>query len=60
LSLGLQAGLLNYKANYTEAITFQPNDPAFSQNISGILPSAAAGIYFNSDKFYIGVSTPAY
>jgi type IX secretion system PorP/SprF family membrane protein len=59
LSLGLQAGLLNYRANYTEARTFAPNDPAFSQNISGFLPSAAAGIYYNSDKFYIGLSTPA-
>lgn len=59
LSLGLQAGLLNYRANFTEATTFQPGDPAFQQNISGILPSAAAGIYYNSDKFYIGLSTPA-
>lgn len=59
LSLGLQAGLLNYRANFTEATTWQPNDPAFQQNISGILPSAAAGIYYNSDRFYIGLSTPA-
>jgi type IX secretion system PorP/SprF family membrane protein len=59
LSLGLQAGLLNYRANYTESVTFQPGDPAFSRNISGILPAAAAGIYYNSDKFYLGVSTPA-
>lgn len=59
LSLGLQAGLLNYQANYTEVTTFQSNDPAFSANVSGLLPSAAAGIYYNSDKFYIGLSTPA-
>lgn len=59
LSLGLQAGILNYRANYSEVSTFQPNDPAFNQNISGLLPSAAAGIYYNSDRFYIGVSTPA-
>ena len=59
LSLGLQAGVLNYRANYTEARTFSPNDPAFSQNISGFLPAAAAGVYYNSDRFYIGVSTPA-
>lgn len=58
LSLGLQAGVLNYRANYSEVRTFQPNDPSFNQNISGILPAAAAGIYYNSDKFYIGVSTP--
>lgn len=59
LSLGLQAGLLNYRANYSEVRTFQANDPSFSQNISGILPAAAAGIYYNSDQFYIGFSTPA-
>ncbi len=59
LSLGLQAGLLNYRANYSEVRTFQPNDPSFSQNISGLLPAAAAGVYYNSDKFYIGFSTPA-
>ncbi len=59
LSLGLQAGILNYRANYTEVRTFQSNDPAFSQNINGILPAAAAGVYYNSDKFYIGLSTPA-
>ncbi len=59
LSLGLQAGILNYRANYSEVRTFQPGDPSFSQNISGILPSAAAGVYYNSDKFYIGISTPA-
>ena len=59
LSLGLQAGLLNYRANYSQVSTFQPGDPAFSQNVSGILPSAAAGIYYNSDRFYIGLSTPA-
>lgn len=59
LSLGLQAGFLNYRANYSQVRTFQPNDPAFSQNISGFLPAAAAGVYYNSDRFYIGLSTPA-
>jgi len=59
LSLGLQAGILNYRANYSEVRTFQPGDPSFSQNVSGILPSAAAGVYYTSDKFYIGLSTPA-
>jgi type IX secretion system PorP/SprF family membrane protein len=59
LSLGLQGGVLNYRANYSQVRTFNPNDPSFNQNISGILPAAAAGIYYNSDKFYFGVSTPA-
>ena len=59
LSLGLQAGLLNYQANYTEVNTYVPNDPAFSSNVRGILPAFAAGIYYNSDKFYVGFSAPA-
>lgn len=59
LSLGLQAGLLNYQANYTEVNTYLPNDPAFSSNVRGILPAFAAGVYYNSDKFYVGFSTPA-
>lgn len=59
LSLGLQAGLLNYRANYSQVRTFQPNDPAFSQNVAGFLPAAAAGVFYNSDRFYIGISTPA-
>ncbi len=59
LSLGLQAGILNYQANYTEVTTFQPNDPSFAMNVNGWLPSAAAGIYYNSDRFYVGLSTPA-
>lgn len=59
LSLGLQAGMLNYRANYTELATFQSNDPVFNQNVNGLLPAAGAGIYYNSDKFYIGASVPA-
>ena len=59
LSLGLQFGVFNYRANYTQVNTIQTNDPAFSQNINGILPAAATGIYYNTDKFYIGFSTPA-
>ena len=59
LSLGLQFGVFNYRANYTQVVTFQTNDPSFSQNINGILPAAATGIYYNTDKFYIGFSTPA-
>jgi type IX secretion system PorP/SprF family membrane protein len=59
LSLGLQGGLMNYRAFYSQVRTFQPGDPSFSQDINGFLPAFAAGIYYNSDKFYLGVSTPA-
>jgi type IX secretion system PorP/SprF family membrane protein len=59
LSLGLQGGILNYRANYTTLNTRQANDPVFAQNLSGFLPAAAAGVFYNSDNFYAGISTPA-
>jgi type IX secretion system PorP/SprF family membrane protein len=59
LSLGLRAGLLNYRANFTEANTFVPNDPTFNQNVSGILPAAGAGVYYTTDRFYAGLSIPS-
>jgi len=59
LSLGLQAGLLNYQARFTDVKTLESNDVSFSQNVNGIMPAAAAGIYYNTEKFYVGFSTPA-
>jgi type IX secretion system PorP/SprF family membrane protein len=59
LSLGLQGGVLNYRASYTNLTTRQAGDPVFAQDLSGFLPAAAAGIFYNSDNFYAGVSTPA-
>ncbi|MES2371046.1 MAG: type IX secretion system membrane protein PorP/SprF [Bacteroidota bacterium] len=59
LSLGLQGGVLNYRANYTTLNTRQAGDPVFAQDLSGILPAAAAGVFYNSDNFYAGISTPA-
>jgi type IX secretion system PorP/SprF family membrane protein len=36
LSLGLQGGVLNYRANYTNLNTRQAGDPVFAQDLSGI------------------------
>lgn len=59
LSLGLRGGILNYRANFTEVNTFAPNDPTFNQNVNGILPAAGAGVYYTTDKFYVGLSIPS-
>jgi type IX secretion system PorP/SprF family membrane protein len=59
VSLGLQAGLLNYRANFNDVSTMDPNDPTFNQTLNGFLPAAAAGIFYNADRFYVGLSTPA-
>ncbi len=59
LAMGIRAGLLNYRANFSEVTTFQTNDPAFYQNVNGFLPAAGAGIYYTTDKFYVGLSVPS-
>lgn len=58
LSLGVNAGLLWYKLNASSAILTDPNDPAFSQNVSRVLPDVGAGIYVYHPNFYIGFSVP--
>lgn len=58
LSLGINAGLLWYKLNATSSIIVDPNDPAFSQNVSRVLPDVGAGLYIYHPNFYIGASVP--
>lgn len=59
LSGGLSLGLMNYRADLTEVVNlFQPNDPSFSQNYSTWKPVVGAGLYYHTDKFYMGISLP--
>ena len=58
LSLGVNAGLLWYKLNAQDALLTDPNDPAFSQNVSRVLPDVGAGLYIYHPNFYFGASVP--
>ena len=62
LSFGLQGGISNYRADFTSLrITSDGGgmaDYAFSNNVNKLLPNFGAGIYINSDKFYVGASVP--
>jgi type IX secretion system PorP/SprF family membrane protein len=59
LSGGLQFGVMNYRTDLTKVENrFTPGDPAFSQNYSKWLPSVGMGLFYNTDKFYMGVSIP--
>lgn len=58
LSLGINAGMLWYKLNASDALLVDPNDPAFSQNVSRILPDVGAGLYIYHPNFYFGASVP--
>jgi type IX secretion system PorP/SprF family membrane protein len=59
LSFGLQAGVTNFVARYSELTSKDPNDPNISQtDVSGYSPSFGAGLYYYSEKFYLGLSSP--
>jgi len=61
LAFGLQAGLSNLRASYDQVEYSQNNsmyDYAFSKNINELFPNFGAGLFYNSEKFYFGLSVP--
>lgn len=60
LSMGLQLGFTSYKADFQDLTLFPPDsdDPAFSQDASKIMPNFGAGMYYYTDRFYLGLSVP--
>ncbi|HQD12330.1 MAG TPA: type IX secretion system membrane protein PorP/SprF [Chitinophagales bacterium] len=60
LSMGINAGILWYKANLAGSITTDGTgiDPALNQNISKVLPDVGAGLYMYHPNFYVGLSVP--
>ena len=55
LSMGLQAGAYWFRSDLVGVVS---NDNAFAANVSRVLPNVGAGIYYNTDKFYLSVSMP--
>jgi len=60
LSFGIQAGASQYLADFTGVALNSGGygDNAFSQNINKVLIDLGTGIYYNSDRFFIGISSP--
>ncbi len=60
LSMGLQAGFNNVRADYSELNLNDLNgeDPAFV-NFSRLRPNFGAGLYFDNRRMYVGVAVPS-
>jgi type IX secretion system PorP/SprF family membrane protein len=59
LSFGLKAGLNLLDVDFSKLNIFNPNDPFFQNNVDRKLqPQIGGGMYFNTDRFYIGASVP--
>lgn len=58
LSFGIKATAHVFSVDFSK-LNVQPGDPNFENNIySKLSPNFGAGIYLNSDKFYVGFSVP--
>ncbi len=62
LSGGMSLGLMNYRINLNDVQNrFNVNDPSFisTDKTSKWNPMIGLGIYFNTNNFYLGLSTPS-
>jgi type IX secretion system PorP/SprF family membrane protein len=58
LAFGVQGSGVQYRADYTSVDLGSGGayDPAFAENVNKMLFNFGTGVYYNSDKFYIGLS----
>jgi len=56
LSFGLEGGLINQSIDFPALINSDADDPLLLNKESIMLPDAAFGVYYNSEKFYAGTS----
>jgi type IX secretion system PorP/SprF family membrane protein len=61
LSFGLKGGVDLSNTDYTGLILNNPNDPVFKTNDKAlVLPNVGTGVYYFSDRFFAGLSIPAF
>lgn len=59
LAFGAKAGITIHDiALQSEVVTQFPNDPLFAEDVSTSTPNAGFGMFFYSDKYYVGLSMP--
>jgi type IX secretion system PorP/SprF family membrane protein len=59
LSFGLKAGMSILDIDFTKLNIADPMDPRFQNNIDNkVQPQIGAGVYYNTNKFYVGLSVP--
>lgn len=59
LAFGLQAGATNLKSDLTSVkLGEQVPDEAFLQNINEVFLNFGAGVYFTTERFFLGLASP--
>jgi type IX secretion system PorP/SprF family membrane protein len=60
LSFGLQATVLNFNQMLDQLDNPEINDPIFQNNIDALRYNVGAGLFFETDRFYLGASVPEF
>ncbi|MCP3932213.1 MAG: type IX secretion system membrane protein PorP/SprF [Bacteroidetes bacterium] len=59
LSIGIQAGIMNWKADWSKLNLDDISDPSFvNLRPTMWMPNFGAGLYLNTERFFFGVSVP--
>ena len=58
LAVGLQAGVQNWRSDWSKLNLEDQQDPTFSTDVNKFLPNFGAGVYFYNKHFYTGVGCP--
>ncbi len=58
LSFGLQAGLVNFRIDLTQANPLDASDPNLQADQNRWLPNAGLGLYYTTGSWYAGLSAP--
>jgi type IX secretion system PorP/SprF family membrane protein len=58
LAVGLQAGVTNWRSDWSKVSRKDAIDPVFDDNVNKWLPNFGAGLYLQSKKYYIGMGCP--
>ncbi len=58
LSLGLRGGVTQFTNRYSDIVTIDPDQQNPGVDVSAWLPRVGTGFYFNTERFYLGLSAP--
>lgn len=57
-SMGIQAGVDMLRSDWTKLNVYDANDPVFSGSELNYFPNFGTGVFYYTDKFYMGFSIP--
>lgn len=58
LSFGMQYGIINYRADYTNLLSLDPNDPYFNTDVNQSRLNIGAGMFYRNTNYFVGIAMP--